>query len=59
MAKKQVGIEVIEEGTERFLVKTFDDGSKERQPIMARPRKKRPRRIDWSRKLKSGLKKGF
>jgi len=34
MAKKQVGIEVIEEGTERFLVKTFDDGSEERQPIV-------------------------
>ncbi|CUT11348.1 hypothetical protein BF49_2428 [Bradyrhizobium sp.] len=40
-------------------MKTFDHGSKERQPIMARPRKKRPRRIDLSRKLKSGLKKGF
>jgi len=58
MAKKQVGIEVIEEGTERFLVKTFDDGSEERQPIVKEPRKKLPRRIDWSRKLKSGLKRG-
>ena len=45
MAKKQVGIEVIEEGTERFLVKTFDDGSEERQPIVKEPRKKQPRRI--------------
>jgi hypothetical protein len=58
MAKKQDGIEVIEEGIERFLVKTFDDGSEERQPIVKEPRKKRPRRIDWSRKLKSGLKRG-
>jgi hypothetical protein len=58
MAKKQVGIEVIEEGTERFLVKTFDDGSEERQTIVKEPRKKQPRRIDWSRKLKSGLKRG-
>lgn len=27
MAKKPVGIEIIEEGDERFLVKTFEDGS--------------------------------
>jgi hypothetical protein len=58
MAKKQVGIEVIEEGIERFLVKTFDDGSEERQPIVKEARKKQPRRIDWRRKLKSGLKRG-
>jgi hypothetical protein len=59
MAKKPVGIEVIEEGDQRFLVKTFDDGSQERQLIMKEPRKKRPRRIDWSRKLSSGLKRVF
>jgi hypothetical protein len=59
MGKKQVGIEVIEEGTERFLLMTFDDGSEERRPIVKEPRKKRPRRIDWSRKLSSGLKRGF
>ena len=42
MAKKQVGRKVIEEGIERFLVKTFDDGSEERQPIVKDPRKKQP-----------------
>jgi hypothetical protein len=52
-------MEVIEEGDERFLVKTFDDGSEERNPIVKEPRKKRPRRIDWSRKYSSGLKRGF
>jgi hypothetical protein len=59
MAKKEVGIQVIEEGGERFLLKTFDDGSEERQPIVKEPRKKHPRRIDWSRKLRSGLKRGL
>lgn len=59
MAKKPLGIQVIEEGDERFLVKTFEDGSEERQPIVKGPRKKRPRRIDWSRKYSSGLKRGF
>jgi len=59
MAKKPLGIHVIEEGDERFLVKTFEDGSEERQPIVKVPRKKRPRRIDWSRKYSSGLKRGF
>jgi hypothetical protein len=60
MAKKQVGIEVIEEGNEGFLVKTFDDGSEDRQPIVKpQPRKKQPRRLDRSGKLSSGLKRGF
>jgi len=58
MAKKPLGIEVIE-GDERFLVKTFEDGSEERKPIVKEPRKKRLRRIDWSRKYSSGLKQGF
>jgi hypothetical protein len=59
MAKKPLGIQVIEEGDERILVKTFEDGSEERQPIVKAPRKKRLRRIDWSRKYSSGLKRGF
>ena len=58
MARKLVGIEVIEEGDERFLVKTFEDGSEERKPIVTEQRKKRLRRIDWSRKYSSGLKRG-
>jgi hypothetical protein len=49
MAKKPLGIQVIEEGDERFLVKTIEDGSEERQLTVKVPRKKRPRRIDWSR----------
>jgi len=57
--RSHFGIQVIEEGDERFLVKTFEDGSEERQPIVKVPRTKRPRRIDWSRKYSSGLKRGF
>lgn len=38
MAKKPLGIQVIEEGDERFLVNTFEDGSEERQPIVKVPR---------------------
>ena len=59
MAKKPVQIEVIEEGDEHFLLQVFADGSVERQPIVKEPRKKRPRRIDWSRMYSSGLKRGF
>jgi hypothetical protein len=59
MVKKRTAIEVIEQGDERILLKTFDDGSEERRPIVKEPRKKRPRRIDWSRKLSTGLKRGF
>jgi hypothetical protein len=60
MVKKPVQIEIVQEGEERFLLKTFDDGSEERIPIVKEPRKKRLRaRIDWSRKLNRGLKRGF
>jgi len=59
MAKQIVTVEVLEEGHERFLRKTYADGSEERKPIVKEPRKRRPRRIDWSRKLSTGLKRGF
>jgi hypothetical protein len=60
MSKKLQKIEVVQEGDERFLIKNFADGSEERQPIVKLPRKKRPRpKVDWSRKLSSGLKRGF
>ena len=42
-----------------MLLKTFDDGSEERRPILKEPRKTRPQRIDWSRKLSTGLKRGL
>ena len=39
MAKKPTKIEVVQEGDERFLLKTFADGSEERKPIVKLPRK--------------------
>jgi len=59
MRKKIVRVEVFGDRDERFLLKVFADGSEERLPIVKLPKKKRPRRIDWSRKLSSGLKRGF
>ena len=53
-------IEVVQEGDERFLIKTFSDGSEERQPIVKLPRKKRSRpKVDWSCKISSGLSMNF
>jgi hypothetical protein len=47
-------------GQERFLVKTFADGSEERSPIVKLPRKKRyPDRPYWHWDLDKGRKKGF
>jgi hypothetical protein len=48
--QRNVAIEVIEESDERFLAKTFDDGSGERQPI-GRSRVRSARgALTWSRK---------
>ena len=55
MSKRPVGIKVLEEGEERFLVKTYADGSEERQLIVKLPRKQsryryRKANLDKSRK---------
>ena len=60
LAEQEERMVLIEEGDQRFLVKTFDDGSEERCLIVKELRRKRVRsRIDWSRKLSRGLKRGF
>jgi hypothetical protein len=59
MPRKPIQIEVIEEEDQRYLLKVFDDGSEERHLIVKDSRRKQSRRIDWSRKLSSGLKRGF
>jgi hypothetical protein len=41
MARNPAKIEIIEEGEERFMVKTFADGTEERTPIVKLLRKKR------------------
>ena len=39
MPKEAVKIEVVQEGDERFIVKTFADGSNERVAVVKLPRK--------------------
>ena len=41
MPKKPVSVEVVQEGDERFLIKTYANGEKVREPIVEGPRKKR------------------
>ena len=63
MAKTPLSIEIVQEGEERFIVKTFADGSEQRLPIVKLPRKKRyPDRPYWTwkfDKLYKSKKKGF
>jgi hypothetical protein len=41
MSKKRRKVEMVEETAGRFLVKTYADGTEERDAIVKRPRKKR------------------
>jgi hypothetical protein len=58
MSKKQIKIEVVQEGDERFLLKGYADGSEERTPIVKLPRKP-PRYRYWTVTLDKSKKKGF
>jgi hypothetical protein len=58
MPKEPVQIEVVQEGDERFIVKTFADGSEERVPIIKLPRKppRWPyRKVSFDRSRKKGF----
>jgi hypothetical protein len=58
MAKNPTKIEVVQEGEERFLLKTFADGSEERKPIVKLPRK--PPRYTYRKvTFDKSRKKGF
>ena len=63
MAKPPISIEIVEVGEERFIVKTFADGSTQRSEIVKQPRKKRyPDRPYWTwkfDKFNKSKKKGF
>jgi hypothetical protein len=60
MPKKPISVVVIEKGDERYILKTFADGSEEREPVVKLPRKKRyPPRPYWHWDLNKGRKKGF
>jgi hypothetical protein len=60
MPKKPVSIEVVQEGDERFLVKTYADGETVRESIVKLPRRKRyPDRPYWRWNFDKTRKKGF
>ena len=60
MPKKPVSIEVVQEGDERFLVKTYENGETVRELIVKLPRKKRyPDRPYWHWNFDKTRKKGF
>ena len=58
MPKKPIKIEIIQEGDERFLVKMYADGSKERVPIVklpAKPTRYRYRKVSLDKSRKRGF----
>ena len=56
--KEPVSIEVIEDGDERYVLKTFANGSEERIPVVKVPRK--PSRFPYRKwSFDKGRKKGF
>jgi hypothetical protein len=60
MSKQLVKVEIVQEGNERFIVKTFADGSEQREPVVKLPRKKRyPPRPYWQWDLNKGRKRGL
>lgn len=58
MPKKPIKIEIIQEGDERFLFRTFADGTEERLPLVKQPRK--PSRYPYRKvTFDKSRKKGF
>jgi hypothetical protein len=57
--KKVVEVRVVEEGTERILLRKFSDGTIERMPIVKLPRKERRPGPARSRDMNRGRKKIF
>ena len=58
MSKRPVRIKVVQEGDERFLVKTYGDGSEERHPAVKMPRRPssfRYRKVDLDKSRKKGF----
>jgi hypothetical protein len=58
MPKEPVEIEVVQDGDERFIIKTFADGREERVPIVKLPRKppRWPyRKVSFDRSRKKGF----
>jgi hypothetical protein len=58
MPKEPISVEIIQEGEERFMLKTFGDGTEERVPIVKLPRKQ-PRYSYRKWTFDKSRKKGF
>jgi hypothetical protein len=58
MARKFITVEVVEEGDERFLLKTYADGTEEHVSIIGEPQKKgrMSNKVAWYRDLRTGRK---
>ena len=41
MPKEPIKVEIVDEPEGRFIVKTYNDGSETREPVVKLPRKKR------------------
>ena len=60
MSKKIVKVEIVQDGDERALLKTYDDGTEERTPILKAEKKSRERpRPYWYWSLGTGRRKFF
>ncbi len=58
MSKRPVSVKVVQEGDERFLVKTYADGSEERHHVVKMPRRPsryRYRKVDLDKSRKKGF----
>jgi hypothetical protein len=57
-AERPIAIEIVQEGDERYVLKTFADGSEERTPIVKLPRKRSRfpyRKWSFDKSRKKGL----
>jgi hypothetical protein len=60
MARKVTKVEIVCEGEQRILLRTYDDGTDERTPIVREPRKERKgSRPYWYWELATGRRKFF
>jgi hypothetical protein len=60
MTKKPIKVEIMQEGDERYLLKTYDDGREGRVPIVKIPKKRRTSsRPYWYWELGTGRRKFF
>jgi hypothetical protein len=61
MPKQPTSVEIIEQADQRFLLKTYADGTEARVPILTEPPKKKrlSNKIAWYRDFKTGRRKFY